>query len=121
MRSGYAVHGRRGRAMLECCISFKASLSLHFQIAHADWNPREYSEYPHASTLPLHVRMHADTLRCLRNLRRRTGRPQGNARVQLAKIEDGGSDAEKELLIAVKAKNPDASFAELLSLFQVSP
>ena len=41
--------------------------------------------------------------------------------MQLAKIEDGGSDADQELLIAVKAENPDASFAELLSLFQVSP
>ena len=41
--------------------------------------------------------------------------------MQLAKIEDGGSDADQKLLIAVKAKNPDASFAKLLSLFQVSP
>ncbi len=63
--------------------------------------------------------MHADTLRGLPNLRRRTGRPQGKACFQLAKIEDGGSDAEKELLIAVKAENPDASPTELLSLFQV--
>ena len=64
--------------------------------------------------------MHADTLRGLPNLRRRTGRPQGKACFQLAKIEDGGSDAEKELLIAVKAENPDASPTELLTLFQVS-
>jgi hypothetical protein len=42
-----------------------------------------------------------------------------DARVQLAKIEDGGSDAEQKLLIAVKAKHPDASPTELLSLFQV--
>ena len=39
--------------------------------------------------------------------------------MQLAKIEDGGSDAEQELLIAMKAEKPDASPTELLSLFQV--
>jgi hypothetical protein len=51
---------------------------------------------------------------------RRGGGPRGIACLQLAKIEDGGSDAEQELLIAVKAENPDASPTELRRLFQVS-
>ena len=38
--------------------------------------------------------------------------------MQLARIEDGGSDAEQKLLIAVKAENPDASPTELLRLFK---
>ena len=61
----------------------------------------------------------ADTLRCLTPVGAVVGGPQDSARVQLAKIEDGGSDAEQKLLIAVKAENPDASPTELLSLFQV--
>ncbi len=51
-------------------------------------------------------------------LRRSGGILQGGACVQLARIEDGGSDAEQKLLIAVKAKNPDASPTELLRLFK---
>ena len=61
----------------------------------------------------------AGTVRCLAPFGAVVGGPQDSARVQLAKIEDGGSDAEQKLLIAVKAKNPDASPTELLILFQV--
>ena len=38
--------------------------------------------------------------------------------MQLAKIEDGGSDAQLKLLIDLKSKNPDASPTELLRLFK---
>ena len=38
--------------------------------------------------------------------------------MQLAKIEEAGSDAQLKLLIDLKSKNPDASPTELLRLFQ---
>ena len=38
--------------------------------------------------------------------------------MQLAKIEDGGSDAQLKLLIDLKSKNPDASPTELLRLLK---
>ena len=92
---------------------------MRLQTAHAQRNPCEYSEYPcEYSEYPArsHSIGHSSRGTHCAQLRHRIHALQSSAGLQLAQIAAAGT--EKALLARVTAKNPDASFIELLRLFK---